>query len=109
MKRDVTLDKKKWSALGALLGLAFKAGKLKFGMSAAYQSCEKKRARLVLIARDLSGHSLRKIMFVMTQQGIKSFSCGTKEEFGLLFKRNDTGLIIIEDQNFAAGIEKILI
>lgn len=101
-------NQSEWSAISALLGFANKAGKLKFGLSACYQSCIRRKARLVLLTQDLSINTRRKIEGVMEQNGIKSMTYGTKEQFGLLFNRSDTGLISIEDVNFATGIEKTI-
>lgn len=108
MKREEKLNNNIWQPLSALLGLANKAGKLKFGMTACYQSCASKRAKLVLIAENLSDNSRKKIEHVIDQQGLKAFSYGTKEKFGLLFNRSNIGLICIEDVNFAAGIEQLM-
>ena len=103
-----TTDDREWSAISALLGFANKAGKLKFGLSACYQSCTRRKARLVLLTKDLSMNTRRKIEVVMEQNGIKSITYGTKEQFGLLFNRSDTGLISVEDGDFASGIEKAM-
>jgi|SRR5690554_347989 ribosomal protein L7Ae-like RNA K-turn-binding protein len=107
MKEDMRF-KERWQAISGLLGLAYKAGKIKTGMSGCYQSCVSKRSKLVIIADDLSAHSRRKIEHIISTNGIKAFSYGTKRQFGLLFNRNDTGLISIEDSDFVAGIEKVM-
>jgi ribosomal protein L7Ae-like RNA K-turn-binding protein len=105
-KEDMKLNN--WQAISGLLGLAYKAGKVKTGMSGCYKSCVSKRARLVIMADDLSDHSRRKIEHIISTNRIKAFSYGTKKQFGQLFKRNDTGLLSIEDSDFAAGLEKVM-
>ena len=105
-KRQMTKNDH-WSSIAALLGFANKAGKLKFGFSACYQSCAKKKSRLVILANDLSDHTLRKLALIIDQNRIKTVTYGTKEQFGSLFNRSDIGLISVEDADFANGIERI--
>ncbi len=97
-----------WHAISALLGFANKAGKLKFGLSACYQSCAHKKAKLILLASDLGENTIRKIELIIKQNRIKTIVYGTKEQYGLLFNRSNTGLISVEDRDFAAGIEKVV-
>ncbi|MBW6516151.1 MAG: ribosomal L7Ae/L30e/S12e/Gadd45 family protein [Candidatus Cloacimonetes bacterium] len=105
--KDQNAGNNYWSSIATLLGFANKAGKLKFGFSACYQSCVKKKAKLVLITHDLSDHTIRKLKSIIDQNRIKTITYGTKEQFGLLFNRSDIGLISVEDPDFASGIEKI--
>ncbi len=108
MMRDEKQNGKQWQSVAALLGFANKAGKLKFGMSACCHSCSAGKAKLVLQAENLSRNSQNKIASVISQNNIRKISYGTKEQFGRLFNRTNTGLICIEDKNFASGIEKAI-
>jgi ribosomal protein L7Ae-like RNA K-turn-binding protein len=107
MNSDRSFSEKQWLALSALLGFANKAGKLKFGISACALSCRARKARLIILANDLSSNTRKKIEPIIIHNGIKNISLGTKEQFGRLFNRKNTGLVCIEDTGFAAGIAKI--
>lgn len=97
-----------WRELATLLGFARKAGRLSFGISACSQSCLRKKAKLIILAKDLSDNTRKRIDPIIHQNRIKSVLYGTKAQFGILFNRKDTGMICIEDVGFADGIERLI-
>jgi len=91
-----------------LLHLAKKAGKLKFGMAEVERSCSYKRARLVLIAKNLSNNSRKKVEKIKEISKISFLEYSTKEKFSFEFQKRDLGILILEDINFAKGISDLL-
>lgn len=91
-----------------LLHLARKAGKVKIGMSLSCSSCIKNRASLVLCAEDISNNSKDKIEKIARQKNVRFIVYGSKKLFSDIFNRTVTGIISIEDKNFASGILMIL-
>ena len=91
-----------------LLHLAFKAGKVKVGMSASCSSCLKNKAVLVVCALDISDNSKDKIERIARRQNVKFLVYGDKNLYSGIFQRCVTGILSIEDKNFASGILKAL-
>ena len=94
--------------LRALLGFARKAGKLAVGTAAAEESIKRKRAKLVLVASDISQKSLKEMRFLgdkfnipvaVTELGIDGItqSIGTK-----------AGILSVEDEGFAKALSENL-
>jgi len=101
-------ETKEMDSIIKLLQLARKAGKAKAGMSACCSSCIKNSAELVICAEDISLNSKQKVERIAQQKGVELLTYGKKEMFSELFQRTTTGLICIEDKNFASGILKAL-
>lgn len=59
------------SKLSALLGFAAKAGKLSFGFEATCSSIKAGKARLALIAGDISPKSKKEIVFFAERGGVE--------------------------------------
>ena len=87
-----------------LLHLARKAGVVVTGFDACQRSCMKGSARLILVAKDLSGRQKSSLKAIAEAQNIKYLEFGTKQFLGDSFKVRDVGIICVEDKNFANGI-----
>lgn len=95
-----TTDKK----LLGLLGLARRAGKLDLGADAAAQAVHRHRAKLLLLARDLSLRTAEKIKAQAEDGGVRCRQAGTDMDAleAALGKR--TGIIAVNDAGFAEAL-----
>ena len=60
--------------VSGMLGLASKAGKICFGVDATCEAIEKQIAKLVIIAKDASENTAKKIEKLSKEKNIKYFS-----------------------------------
>ncbi len=86
----------------SLLQIANKAGKLALGSSAGEQSLHRNKAKLCILAEDISERTKTQIIKLVKHQPV--LRCGSKTELGEAFARKELGIIIVEDGNFAHGI-----
>ena len=91
----------------ALLGFAAKAGKLSFGTHATTFSIESGRAKLVVVASDISEKSVKEIKFKAAKQNIpvKTLSDTTSQVLSHTVGKT-CGIISVNDQGFADAITK---
>lgn len=92
-----------------LLHLARKAGKLQFGFDACERSCFSSHAKLVIYASDLSHNTLKNLIEMVQANNVKSIELSTKKNFGSTFKIRETGIITVNDSNFAKGILSLIV
>ena len=92
-----------------LLHLARKAGKLQFGFNACERSCFDSHAKLVIYASDLSHNTRKNLIEMLQTNNVKSIEFSTKKYFGNIFKIRETGIIIVNDSNFAKGILSLIV
>ncbi len=92
-----------------LLGFSAKAGKLSYGMDATVSAIKQKKAKLVLIAGDVSQKSQKEIIFQSESYKVKYLKL---ENFDM-----DTithavgrkcGILSVNDDSFASGLIKAL-
>jgi len=86
----------------SLMQMARKAGKLVMGTAACEQSLKRRKAKLCIIASDISERTKKQIIKLVKHQ--KVLICGSKSSLGEAFARNELGIITVEDSNFARGI-----
>lgn len=98
----------KTTYISNMLHLACKAGKVKIGMTASRSSCLKKRSELVICASDISKNSRDKIEKSARLGGVSFRIFGDKKLYSGLFQRQTTGIISIEDKNFASALLKAM-
>ncbi len=92
------------SKLESLVGLARRAGKVAAGTAAVEEALLKKKARLVLLANDVSPNTQEQIVRLAETVGVSVLKTGTKRAWGTLFQRKELGVLAILDVNFAKGI-----
>lgn len=92
-----------------LLHLARKAGKLQFGFDACERSCFSSQAKLVIYASDLSPNTQKNLIKIIQANNVKSIELSTKKNFGNTFKIRETGIMIVNDSNFAKGILSLIV
>ena len=94
--------------LRALLGFARKAGKLAVGTAAAEESLGRRRAKLCILAADISPKSQKEMRFLCEKNGVKAITIplGIDEVTQSIGTR--AGILTVEDEGFAKAIaEKI--
>jgi len=95
-------------SINSLLQICHKAGKLAFGMDVGYRKLNKGKCKLLILSSDLSVRNSKKLEKEGHDKGVTVIEYGTKAEFGRIFNRTETGILSIEDRNFARGIKKKL-
>lgn len=94
--------------LGNLLGIARRAGKLDLGGEAAKQSVRRRRAKLVLLAADLSQRTAGTVRAEAENAGVRAspLPLSMAETEAALGKR--TGVIAVNDEGFAHALLKLM-
>lgn len=89
------------SKLLSLMGIARKAGKIKFGYDTVIDSVQKKQAKLIIMASDLSPRSARKIEELAKSNNVEilNISISMDEIYSSIGKK--TGIVCINDEGFA--------
>lgn len=89
-----------------LLGLARKAGKISFGTESAIDTIERKKAKLVIVAKDSSDRTKHNFQNLCKKQNIPIRFYGTIEELSKCIGQNNKAVITIQDKNFSNEIVK---
>lgn len=93
--------------LGSMLSLAKKAGKLALGYDPAKEMLEKKKARLMLCAKDLSPKTFGKIALACEKEQVKVCLLPFRmdELWFIIGKRS--GIVAVCDEGFARGLVQL--
>jgi ribosomal protein L7Ae-like RNA K-turn-binding protein len=86
-----------------LLGLARRSGALTYGITAVKVEIKKARAKLIIIASDISDSSKDDILKCFSNIKVIQIP-HTKEEIGYSIGTKPTGILSINDDNFKKGI-----
>lgn len=86
-----------------MLGLARRGGYLTYGITAVKLEIKKARAKLIIIASDLSDSSKQEILKCFSNIKVIQIP-HTKEEIGYSIGSKPTGIISINDENLKKGI-----
>ncbi len=89
-----------------LLGFAAKAGKIGYGSESVKLGIKKNKVKLVLIAKDISEGSLKKIKFVCKNYDVRCIECFNREELSSAVGKNNKVVLGILDSSFADKIEE---
>ena len=92
-----------------LLHMARKAGSVQMGFGACQRSCFQGKARLIIVAKDLSEKQKMNLKKMADAYNVKFFEFGTKQFLGNSFNLRDVGILCVEDKNFTNGIVKQLL
>ena len=95
----------------SMLGLAYKAGKIKFGSEGVTESIRgRHKPDLVLLARDASPNSVKKVTDGCAFHKVPFLTAYvTKVEIGHVLKgRSDVACVAINDAGFASVISKLI-
>lgn len=90
----------------SLIGFAQKSGNVSSGSLAVLKSIDKKAAKLVIIADDISENSVKKIRERCTKSSIPMINFATKDTLGHYIGKEQRAVISINNDNFAKNIIK---
>ena len=93
------------SKILTLLGFAAKAGKLSFGMDATVASIKAKKARLIIVAAEVSGKSQKEIKFFAEKTPVLVLECEKQELSHAVGKQ--CGILSVNDEGFKNSILKL--
>ena len=89
-----------------LISLATKAGKVKTGEFLTTKTLQEGLGYLVVIAKDTSEKSTKRLVGISENYECKSIIYGTKEELGKFTGKKEKSVIIITDKGLAEAIIK---
>ncbi len=101
-------EKETEAGIESLLQLCQKAGKLVIGSDATLRLLPRNKIELVIYSADLAENTRQKLLIKCTENGVAAHSFGSKDSLGKLFNRRGTGILAVQDRNFAQGIRKKL-
>ena len=89
-----------------LMGLAMRAGKIAFGTEQVIEAIERKKAFLVIIAKDISENSKKKMINTCEKNKIQYIEYGTIQDNSKAIGKQNKAVIAIKDENFSKEILK---
>ena len=89
-----------------LIGLARRAGKISFGTESSAETIEKKKAKLVIVAKDCSDRTKKNFKDLCQRLNVEIRIEGTIEELSKSIGQVNKAVIVIKDENFAKEILK---
>lgn len=90
-----------------LMGLSARAGKICFGTDSTIENIEKKKLKLVIIAKDSSERTKKRFFELCKIHNIHIIEFGTIEQISKSVGKVNKAVIGIKDINLAKEIEKI--
>jgi len=90
-----------------MTGLAVRAGKVRFGVYLTIAACESKKAKLVIIPKDLGESNRRSISAKCENAGIPLISVSDKETLGRACGKETLAALTVTDDNFKSAIIKL--
>ena len=97
-------DSKVWG----LIGISTKAGKVAFGTEAVEETINRKKAKLVIIASDMSKTSKENILNKCKKHGVPIAEYGNIQELSKAIGKQNKAIICIKDKNLSEEIYKII-
>ncbi len=91
----------------SMIGLAVRAGKVKFGAFSTLASCDEGKAKLVIMPADLGASNRRSIEAKCKNTNVKFITVADKELLSHAVGRKDVTSVAICDDNFASAILKL--
>ena len=92
----------------SLLGFAKKSGNLVSGVNTCTFAIGKGRAKLVILAEDISAGSEKKIMKEIRKKGVPYIKYGTIDELSQITGTSGRSVFAVLDEGFAQSIMKII-
>ncbi len=89
-----------------LIGLAKKAGRLSCGESACKEAIRMGKARLIILAGDVSANTEKNILDSCKYYKVGHFTLGDKESLGRAVGNRFNAVLSVNDEGFASGILK---
>lgn len=89
-----------------LIGLARRAGKISFGTESCIESIKKKKAKLVILAKDCSTRTMRNFEELCKNENILFYKVGTILDLSSSIGQVNKAVITINEENFSKEIKK---
>lgn len=89
-----------------LLGLARRAGKVSFGTESSIDTIERKKAKLVIVAKDSSDRTKKNFEELCKKTNLPIRIVGTIELLSQSIGQVNKAVLVIEDENFAKELIK---
>ena len=90
-----------------MIGLAVRAGKVKFGVYLAQTACDTGKAKLVIIPSDLGESNKRALKGKCLNTNIPLIEVGDKTTLSRAVGKKDVSAIAVCDENFKSAILKL--
>lgn len=91
-----------------LLGLATRAGKIAFGTESVIDTIKKKKASLVIVAKDAADRTKRNIQRIAEENNVPVKFYESIETLSKSIGKENKAIIAIKDKNFSSEILKII-
>lgn len=89
-----------------LLGICAKAGDLVSGTDVTIETVEKKKAKVVIVAKDCSEKTIKNMKFICEKNNVPIYVFGNIEEISKAIGKSNRGIIAIKNENFGKEIIK---
>lgn len=90
-----------------MVGLAVRAGKVRFGAYMTERSINDKSARAVIVASDLGKDNRKRIQAAADREGVIVIESLDRRAIGSATGKKDVPVLCVCDENFAAALVKI--
>lgn len=90
----------------AYFGLARRAGKLSFGTESSIDTINRKKAKLVIVAKDASDRTKKNFKIICEKEKVTIRIFGTIEELSNSIGENNKAIIVVNEENFAKELLK---
>ncbi len=90
-----------------MIGLAVRAGKVKFGVFLTLSACDTKKAKLVIIPSDIGASNRRSVEAKCKAMEIPCIEVADKEALSKAIGKKDTVALAVCDENFKSAILKL--
>ncbi len=90
-----------------MLGLAVRAGKVRFGAFMTERTVSENKAELVIIAEDCGASNARKTEAVCKNASVRRIVYGSKEDISRAVGKKNLPMVCVCDKSFADAIVKI--
>jgi len=90
--------------IGALIGFAAKSNKLLLGSYSVEYGIKTKKAKVVILAEDVSLRRREKLLYWCQDMGIPFLTMGNKEEYGKLLRKKPVSILAVTDEKMAEAI-----
>lgn len=87
-----------------LIGLAMRARKLACGREAASISLKKKKAKLLIVAKDCASRTLQDMERLAEHHNVPIMALSSMEELGRYTGADVRACIAVEDEGFSSGL-----
>lgn len=90
-----------------MIGLAVRAGKVKFGVFLTLAACDEGKAKVVVIPSDLGGSNKKSVEAKCKNTSVPCITVGDKESLGKAVGKKEVTALAVCDENFKSAILKL--